>query len=493
MQAGPQSRTPAKRRILILGLDGVPPEFLYDRLRPVMPNVQKLLRASLRAPLRTSDPPVSVPAWPVMFTGVDPGTLGVYGFRHRRPGTYNTMYVPTSRDLPVPTMWEVLSARGYRVGVVGLPLGYPAPTVNGVYVSDFLTPAGSTDYIYPPELRQELEKKFGPYTFDVVFRSSERDHLFEELLKMTRQRFDVAEWLYQLEKWDVFMIHEIATDRLHHAYWKYFDRSHPKYVPGNRFENVDVEYYTVLDESIGKLLRHVDENTYVLIVSDHGSMAMNGCFCVNDWLEQKGYLALKRPAPGPGTSLQKMEIDWHRTTAWGEGGYYARIFFNVRGREPQGVVPIGQLPDLRQQLAHDLAAVKTPTGEPMGPRILDPREIYQSVRGDAPDLIVYLGELKWRSAGTMGHPSLFIEENDSGPDDAVHSFDGVFMLHDPQHPVERTVPLLHIRDVMPTLLDLLGEHPPAHVQGTIMPGIRVEGVPATVRGVPTGPATPAHP
>ena len=85
MQAGSQPRTPARRRILILGLDGVPPEFLFDRLRPVMPNVQKLLRTSLRAPLRTSDPPVSVPAWPVMFTGVDPGTLGVYGFRHRRP------------------------------------------------------------------------------------------------------------------------------------------------------------------------------------------------------------------------------------------------------------------------------------------------------------------------------------------------------------------------------------------------------------------------
>ncbi len=476
-----EDREGTRRRVLLIGLDGVPPEFLFDRMRPVMPNVRRLIGSGLRAPLRTSDPPVSVPAWPVMFTGVDPGTLGLYGFRHRKPGTYNTMYVPTSKDVPVPTLWQILSARGYRVGVVGMPLGYPAPAVQGVYISDFLTPAGVTDYIHPPELREELERKFGPYIFDVVFRSTEREHLFEELLRMTRLHFDVAEWLYGQEAWDVFAVHEIATDRLHHAYWKYFDPDHPKFVRGNRFENAAVDYYTALDESIGKLLRQVDDRTYVMVVSDHGSMAMNGCFCVNEWLEQQGYLVLKRPAPAPGTPLGKMEVDWHRTTAWGEGGYYARIFFNVRGREPQGVVPIGQLPNLRQQIARDLSAVIAPDGQPMGTRVLDPREIYQTVRGDAPDLIVYLGELKWRSAGSMGHPGLFLEENDSGPDDAVHSFDGVFLFHDPRYPVERTLPLLHIRDITPTILDLLGEHPPAHVQGSVIAGLRTEEPPVIGR------------
>jgi predicted AlkP superfamily phosphohydrolase/phosphomutase len=476
-------RPSERRRVLLIGLDGVPPDFLFEGMRSVMPNVHQLISTSLRAPLRTTDPPVSVPAWPVMFTGVDPGTLGIYGFRHRKAGTYSTMYVPGSRDLPVPALWEILSARGLRVAVVGMPLGYPPPPVNGVYISDFLTPGAVDDWVHPATLKDEIERRFGPYPFDVVFRSSERDHLFEELLKMTRTRFDVAEWLLQQEAWDLFAIHEIGTDRLHHAYWKYFDRNHPKYEPGNRFENAHIEYYTALDAAIGKLLRHVDERTYVLIVSDHGSMSMNGCFCVNEWLERQGYVVLKRPPAAPGTPFGKVEVDWHRTTAWGEGGYYARIFFNVRGREPQGVVPIAQLATLRRQLSHELQAIEGPDGQLLGAQILDPREIYQTVRGDAPDLIVYLGDLKWRSAGSMGHPGLFLEENDIGPDDAVHSFEGVFLLHDPQHPVERTAQQFQIRDVTPTILDLLGIHPPAHIQGSVIPGVRVERIAPLVPAV----------
>jgi predicted AlkP superfamily phosphohydrolase/phosphomutase len=471
-----ESLEPAKprRRLLIIGLDGVPPEFLFDRVRPVMPNVARLLERGARAPLRTTDPPISVPAWPVMFTGVDPGTLGTYGFRHRKPSSYSASYIPTSRDLPVPTFWEILSQRGYRVAVIGMPLGYPPPPINGAYISDFLTPAGSADYTHPPELRKELEDRFGPYTFDVVFRSDERQGLMGELLRMTRQRFQIAEWLYQSEPWDVFAVHEIGTDRLHHAFWKYFDRDHPAFQQGHPFEHVDQEYYTMLDSAIGSLLDRVDDQTFVAIVSDHGSMAMKGCFCLNEWLEQQGYLVLRRPAAAEGTPLEKMEVDWARTTAWGAGGYYGRIFFNLRGREPHGVVPLDQVSNLRQQLIHDLNSIREPSGEPMKIRVLDPREIYATVHGDAPDLLVYFGELKWRSAGTMGHSELFLKENDIGPDDAVHSFEGVFVLFDPAHQVERVLDVQKIRDVTPTFLDLLGEHPPSHIQGSVIPGFRIE-------------------
>ena len=67
-----------------------------------------------------------------MLKGVDPGTLGLYGFRHRRAGSYNDRSIPSSRDLPVPTIWEMLSERGRRVAVVGMPSGYPPIPVNGL-------------------------------------------------------------------------------------------------------------------------------------------------------------------------------------------------------------------------------------------------------------------------------------------------------------------------------------------------------------------------
>lgn len=458
----------AKRRLLVLGLDAVPPEFLFDRFLPEMPNLRRLFEAGVHAPLRSTDPPITVPAWPVMFTGMDPGSIGFYGFRHRLKHSYTQTYVPSSTLLPVPTLWTLLSGRGRRVAVIGMPPGYPTPAVNGVYISDFLTPSGRTDYIHPPELRAPLEARHGPYTFDVTFRADERVQLYRSIVEMTRQRWAIAEELLAREPWDVFAIHEIGTDRLHHAYWKYFDRSHPGYVPGNPFEHVAQEYYRLLDAAIGRLLARAGDDTLVLVASDHGSMPMDGCFCVNQWLEREGYLVLKHPV-APGTPLEKAEVDWARTRVWGSGGYYARIFFNVKGREPMGVVPPSDVPALRKEVVDRLGRLTRPDGSPMPVEVLDPTRIYRETRGDPPDLMVYFDALKWRSAGTMGYPSMYLKENDTGPDDAVHGFEGVYLLYDPRVRDGRGLPTQRILDVLPTLLSALGEPVPAHVQGRAVP------------------------
>ena len=45
--------------------------------------------------------------------------------------------------------------------------------------------------------------------------------------------------------------------------------------------------------------------------------------------------------------------------------------------------------------------------------------------------MVYFDDLNWRSAGTVGHDSLYLFENDTGPDDSVHSMMGIFIMYDP--------------------------------------------------------------
>jgi predicted AlkP superfamily phosphohydrolase/phosphomutase len=480
-----------RRRLIVIGLDSASPDYLFGRCREVMPNVDRLLRRALRAPLRTTDPPISVPAWPVMFTGVDPGTLGLYGFRHRVEHSYTKTLGPMSNDLPVPTFWDLLSGRSRRVCVIGMPLGYPPPRVNGLYVSDFLTPAGARDFTSPPELAEEIERKYGSYVFDVTFRAEERDQLYRDIVRMTQIRFALAEELYLREPWDVFAIHEIGTDRLHHAYTKYFDPNHAAYVPGNRFEHCLNDYYRVVDQGIGRLLAHRDDRTTVCIASDHGSMPMAGCFCINQWLAERGYLGLG-PVAERGTGLDAAPVDWSRTQAWGAGGYYARIFFNLRGRERDGVVDPAEVPRLRERLEADLAAIRTPDGRPFRTRVLDPRAIYHELRGDPPDLMVYFDDLRWRSAGTVGHPTNFLRENDIGPDDAVHAVEGVFAIADPDLDSEVELPAQEIVDVTPTLLALLGEPLPDHLQGRPMAAVlsplglgpRATGAPATPHPTP---------
>jgi predicted AlkP superfamily phosphohydrolase/phosphomutase len=114
-------------RVLVLGLDSVPPSLLFDRFLPRMPNVRKLLARSIYGTLRSTDPPITVPAWAVLFSGMDPGSLGIYGFRHRRPGTYWENYVPTSQTVRHPQVWDYLSRLGKRACVIGMPPGYPPP------------------------------------------------------------------------------------------------------------------------------------------------------------------------------------------------------------------------------------------------------------------------------------------------------------------------------------------------------------------------------
>ncbi|MCI4330363.1 MAG: alkaline phosphatase family protein [Thermoplasmata archaeon] len=461
----PVRRSSPARRLLVIGLDGVPPEFLFDRMLPVMPNVRSLVARGMRAPLRTTDPPISVPAWPVMFTGVDPGTLGLYGFRHRRRKSYTEMTLPKSTDVPVPTVWELLSQRGHRVAVVGMPLGFPAPSVNGVYISDFLTPPNSEGTTYPDSLRAEIDREFGRYQFDVTFRSGDLEKVARDIFEMTVRRFRVAESLFAREEWDLFALHEVGTDRLHHAFWKHFDLGHPEFRPGNPFEHIAEEYYALVDEGIGRLLRIADDRADVMIVSDHGSMAMRGCFCINQWLEEKGYIVLKRPPERPGTPFEQVDVDWNRTTIWGAGGYYARLFFNLQGRELSGTLTPPQAEDLRERVVGELGEIEDPDGAPLPVQVLDPRDLYASVTGEAPDLMLYFDDLRVRSAGTMGHPSMYLQENDVGADDAVHSRHGVFLYRPAQGTQATILAPFPLIDIAPTILQLLGEEMPTHMQG----------------------------
>ena len=60
--------------------------------------------------------------------------------------------------------------------------------------------------------------------------------------------------------------------------------------------------------------------------------------------------------------------------------------------------------------------------------MLKPQDVYPEVNGVAPDLIVYFGDLEWRSVGAVGNPSLYTYENDTGPDGANHDRDGIFIM-----------------------------------------------------------------
>jgi predicted AlkP superfamily phosphohydrolase/phosphomutase len=225
------------------------------------------------------------------------------------------------------------------------------------------------------------------------------------------------------------MMVEMGVDRIHHAFWSYMDATHKKYEAGNPFEQAIGDYYSYVDHKVGEVLELFPDDTVVLIVSDHGAKKLNGAICFNEWLINQGYLVLKS-YPDKLTSIDKVDIDWSKTKAWGDGGYYGRLFLNVRGREPNGIVEQADYEKIRAELIEKIEAINDPEGNNIGSAAFRPEELYRELNGVPPDLMVYFGDLDWRSVGSVGYQSIYTFDNDTGPDEANHDWNGVYICSD---------------------------------------------------------------
>src|SRR5204863_4039281 len=88
--------------------------------------------------------------------------------------------------------------------------------------------------------------------------------------------------------------------------------------------------------------------------------------------------------------------------------------------------------------------------------VLKPQNVYPEVKGIAPDLLVYFGDLAWRSVGSVGNPGLYTYENDTGPDGANHDRDGIFVMAGAPGQPSGRVDGLRLVDIGPTILKLYG-------------------------------------
>ncbi len=454
------------QRVMIIGWDSAPADLLTAEWLHELPNLRRLTHQGIAGPMRSSDPPITVPAWTSMVSSQNPGRLGFYGFRNRKPGDYEGMWIATSAAVRVPRLWDILSSQGQRCAVLNVPQTYPVAAVNGVLVSSFLTPGTDSEYTYPPGLKDDLHRATGGYMIDCGnFRTNDKAGLLEQIYQMTDKRFAAAKYLLQREDWDFFMIVYMGPDRLQHGFWKYCDPQHRKFEPGNPFQTILLDYYKHLDQQLGELAGIAGDDAAVMVVSDHGAKRMEGSFNVNDWLRGQGLLTLKQ-APEGVTDFSTDLVDWPQTTAWAWGGYYSRIFLNVVGREPQGIVTPAEYESVRDDLIRRLGQITDDRGRVMKTKALRPQELFDGPYVDeAPDLLVYFDDLFWRAGQHIGNDSLYSFDTEVGPDDAVHDYDGIFVLGIPGEQRGQKV-RLQLMDVAPTVLKLLNVEIPAHFEGT---------------------------
>lgn len=437
--------------LFVIGLDCAPPELVFEEFD--LPNIQGLM--GCYGELTSTIPAITCPAWMSMVTGKNPGKLGFYGFRNRKGFSYTDMWIANSLAVKEDTVWDIFSRENKKVGLVGIPQTYPPKPVNGFMVTSFLTPDIDHQYTYPDAVKQEIQGLVGEYMLDVEeFRTEDKQKLLSQIYEMTEKRCKVVKH-YLKEKWDFFMWVEMGPDRLHHGLWKYFDKDHRKYTE-SAYRTAIPEYYAYLDKEIGEMLELAGDDTCVVVVSDHGAKKMEGCINVNDWLIEEGYLRLKEE-PLKVTRFKDAVIDWKKTQVWAWGGYYSRVFFNVKDREEYGVLTKEEYYDVREEVKKKLESMKDDTGNILGTKVYKPEDIYTGKYiSQAPDLIVYFGDLSWRGTESIGHDSVYSFETEIGPDDCVHAQQGIFILKDPEERITGKKENLHITDCAPTMLDLLG-------------------------------------
>jgi predicted AlkP superfamily phosphohydrolase/phosphomutase len=469
-------RKPRQRKLLVIGLDCGAPQLIFDQWRDILPNFRQLWENGVYGDLLSSIPCITVPAWSSMLSSKDPGVLGFYGFRNRADRSYERMAIASGADVHEKRVWDYIGEAGKKSVIVGVPQTYPVRPLNGWLISSFLTPSVTnprTQWTHPRALRQEVLQVLEGAVYDVdvpQFRTDDKLHLVQQIYDMTNKRFKVLDYLLCEKPWDFFMFVEMGVDRIHHGFWGHMDPAHPHYKAGSPYEHVIRDYMVHLDGLVGGLLERLDSDTLVMVVSDHGAKAMRGGICINEWLRREGYLVLLDEPRGSGiVPFEKLEVDWARTRAWGAGGYYGRVFMNVKGREPQGIISPAAYEQERDELVARLAAIRAPDGTPLQTTSYKPEGIYRTVRNIPPDLIVYFDDLRWRSVGSLGHGDIYTFENDIGPDDANHAPNGMFILYDPHRSGGgRRLEHLQLMDVAPTILDAMGLPLPDGMQGQVI-------------------------
>lgn len=259
-----------------------------------------------------------------------------------------------------------------------------------------------------------------------------------------------------------------GMDRIQHSFWRDIDHEHPAYdrLRQDRERNTIERLYRRMDSLVGKTMdRCKDKDTVLMIVSDHGFTTFRYGVNLNRWLEENGYLTLKRRGRN---RKGLIGIDWSKTRAFSI--CLSGIFLNVRGREVHGIVdPGNEASQLREEIAGKLLNLTHPArpGQRVVKQVYNSQRIYHGpYKDEAPDLIVGFEKgyrVSWSSATGQVTDSVFHENTKawSGDHCVDHSLvPGVLFC---SRNIENENP--HLIDIGPTILDLFGVEVPGYMDG----------------------------
>ncbi len=456
-----------------------------------MPNLSGLMERGVWGPLRSTRPPYTGPAWVTMFTGVNPGRHGIYGFTGPKTGSYDRS-IRNGSMIGAERIWSRLNQAGLVTGVVNVPFTYPPSKIDGFMVSGMLTPARSEKYAEPDSIREIIARAARDYLIDVSL-DMDKDwrtiDICRSLEKSLVGRESVITALLEEFNPDFLMAVFVLPDRLQHLWYRIImkqagwrDGDFTREVRENA-----LKLFSRLDEAIGNLAARLSEDDILMIASDHGFTSFRHTFYLNSRLIAAGYLKLKKGGSSLSalsgflnrTGLKRLvphslvragkarsmkdSIDWAATRAYASPGMEEGVVINLRGRQPRGIVALGdEYERLRSEIRENLLRIRDP--ERILNDVIRREDVYQGRYTEySPDLLLDFAGDGWNMRETLVGRDL--TRSYDGLPYGTHQSQGIWAVSGGNIAAGADPVPARIEDITPTILNLFGLPVPSSLDG----------------------------
>ncbi len=486
---------------------------VIDRLSETdsIPNLESIIEDGVSAPLESQIPPWTPSAWPSLYTGVNPGKHGVYGFVDFDGYDWE---VVTADHVREHTLWELLDEHDRSSVIVNAPVTHPPDEIDGAVVPGFIGPENPGTH--PKGILEEVREAIGEYRVYPNYSRGDDSYTDEEKLDeyctLARMRGEAFRYLADEYEPDFGFVQFQKTDTVFHE----FD-GNPDHVQ---------RIYEATDEQIGEILEACDPKR-VFVASDHGMGPYeNYEFRLNEYLRREGYVEAttggkgmpswnpirdqlregddrttwepstverlaataakagltpsravgvldrvglgelaRRHAPSGVSRTGAEQVDFPGSRAYMRARTELGVRINLEGREPEGVVPREEYEEVRDELIELLAGVETPDGEPVFGEVA-PREEY------------FWGPYTEKAVDVLTVPNDFeqflsaqLRDGLFGPPTEPwnHKLDGLFVAAGEGIDAEADLMDAHLFDVAPTICSAIGIPYSDRMDGHVLP------------------------
>lgn len=496
-------------KVLVVAFDGL--DFRYlKKFRNQLPTFTRLQEEGISTDLKTTMPPVTPSAWPSFYTGTHPGKHEVFDF-FMFDGYPDSVEFATRSDVQQPALWNYLSYLDEPSIVVNLPMTHPVEEINGLIVPGSLAPESEPGH--PEGIRCELSEVLGKEykIYPDGVNSEDEVETINAYLSGMEMRSNAATYLLDKYDWRLGIVELQHTDSVFHV---------------TDDEDKQKRIYRKADDILDMLLSTVDDDVTVLVCSDHGIGPVPGYkVYLNQFLKDEGYVqsgAMRPPShrkqaeqlftassnnehegsntSGPfdnvvkyfieiaeelgisSTQLRSIAsslgireflkyrvdssvgagINWTESTAFVRQSSEHGVGINLQGREPAGIVARAEYEDICDEIITLLESLTTPDGEPVFEWVAHKDDVYETVSGDGPDILMHpAGDRHMIQHDLPSDGNVFRKANAT-----YHKQNGVLIAAGDRIQGGGIIEETSITDLAPTIMHILGFKVPNRMTGS---------------------------